>query len=122
MALRNRRTTGQLQGNTGQLTTGAQTYGQPAYGQSRAAGTAFATPMEARERQSNELLSVIAFGDIPGNSPSYLVVDDAGISTWLPLTDVQITDARIVPMTQERRGLLLDQIGQQLQQQQVVNG
>lgn len=109
------------QATTGQ--TAGQQLQQSTYGQARAAGTAFQTPMEARERQSNELLTVIAFGDIPGNSPSYLVVDDAGISTWLPLADVQITDARIVPMTQERRGLILDQIGQGQQlQQNVVNG
>lgn len=112
---------GATQGQTGQTRQRQQVSEQLGQYQQRSnGGTAFHTPILARERQSNEPLTLIAFGDIPGNSPSYLCVDDAGASTWLSLGDVQITDARVLPLTAERQGRILDQMNQQ--QQQVVNG
>lgn len=77
--------------------------------QTRAAGTAFLNPILAREKQSGELVTVIAFGDIPGHSPSYLCVDDAGASSWLSLIDVQITDPKVLPLTPELMARLQDQ-------------
>lgn len=89
---------------------------QTAASQARAAGTAFPQPILARERQSGEVVTVIAFGDIPGNSPSYLCVDDAGLSTWLALHDVQITDPRILPLTPQVMAQIQDTLQQNMGQ------
>jgi hypothetical protein len=90
---------------------------QTAASQARAAGTAFPQPILARERQSGELVTLIAFGDIPGNSPSYLCVDDAGVSNWLAINDVQITDPRVLPLTPQVMAQIQETLQQNLQQQ-----
>jgi hypothetical protein len=110
---------GQLRGRQSDLVdqTGGTRPLQTAASQARAAGTAFPHPILARDRQSGELVTVIAFGDIPGNSPSYLCVDDAGISTWLALNEVQITDPRILPLTPQVMAQIQDTLQQNMQQQ-----
>lgn len=43
-------------------------------------------PFEA-QHQGRKVL-VIATGDVEGQSPSYLVVDEQGESTWVPISEV----------------------------------
>ena len=88
---------------------------QTAASQARAAGTAFPQPILARERSSGELVTVIAFGNMPGHSPSYLCVDDAGIVPRLALDAVQITDPRILPLTPQVMAQIQDTLQQNLQ-------
>lgn len=41
----------------------------------------------------------IAYGDVQGNSPSYLVVDERGQSAWISFEDVTITDTNFLPLS-----------------------
>lgn len=87
-----------------------QQSGQDLQGQQQVAtqaGTAFLAPILARV--GNEAVTVIAFGDIPGHSPSYLCVDDAGESSWQSMTDVQIIDPKVLPLTAELMGRIQNQ-------------
>jgi hypothetical protein len=44
---------------------------------------------------------LIAFGDVEGNSPSYLTCDNEGRSKWASLDNVQIIDTNFLPMSAE---------------------
>ncbi len=43
----------------------------------------------------------IAYGDVEGNSPSYLCVNTDGSSTWESLNKVAITDTNFLPIAQD---------------------
>lgn len=57
----------------------------------------FPTPLHGSVK--GKPVRILAVGDIPGNSPSYLVVNDQGFSTWLPLTSVTIIDTACLPIS-----------------------
>lgn len=78
-------------------------------GLQQAAATALPTTIQAQV--GGEAVTLIAFGDIPGHSPSYLCVDDSGASNWVSMGDVQIVDARVLPLTPD----LMARIQSQLQ-------
>lgn len=40
----------------------------------------------------------VAFGDVEGNSPSYLIVDQEGHSSWQSLADIIVTDSNFLPL------------------------
>ena len=39
-----------------------------------------------------------AFGDVEGNSPSYLAIDSEGRSRWASFDDVKIVDTNYLPL------------------------
>lgn len=117
MALQRNQTTRQ-RNQTGQQMSGQSGQQQQYEQYPRAAGTAFPTPILSRDKQTGELINVIAFGDIPGHSPSLLCVDVAGDFTWLGLNEVRATDSRVLPLTPE----LLSQMQNTQNQQQTEQG
>lgn len=47
---------------------------------------------------NGEPVRCIAYGDVEGNSPSYLTIDSHGTSSWQSLSDVNITDTNFLPV------------------------
>jgi hypothetical protein len=41
---------------------------------------------------------VLAYGDIPGNSPSFLCVDGQGTASWYSMKDIQVIDPAALPL------------------------
>lgn len=78
------------------------------YGSLEVPATALPTTILARV--GNENVTLIAFGDIKGHSPSYLCIDDSGASNWVSMGEVQIIDARVLPLTPELMGRIQDQL------------
>jgi len=50
-----------------------------------------------------EPVRILQIGDMPGQSPVYLCVDEDGNSAPVKLADVQITDGAFLPLKQGRR-------------------
>lgn len=48
-----------------------------------------------------EPVRCIAYGDVEGNSPSYLTVDAKGQSQWQSMNEVFITDSNFLPISNE---------------------
>lgn len=59
--------------------------------------TQFHTPMHAS--LGSRPVRCIAYGDVQGNSPSYLVIDENGQSTWVSIADLTITDTNFLPLS-----------------------
>lgn len=50
-----------------------------------------------------EPVRILQIGDMPGQSPVYLCVDEDGNSAPVKLSEVQITDGAFLPLKQGRR-------------------
>lgn len=59
----------------------------------------FPKPIQAVTSQGPVCL--IATGDVPGHSPSYLTVNENGISRWMPFDEVHIIDTGYLPLSRE---------------------
>lgn len=44
---------------------------------------------------------ILATGDVPGNSPSYLTVNGQGQSEWVSYAEVTIIDTNCLPLSNE---------------------
>lgn len=99
---------GQQQQQSGSSQQRGQQSGQQSGTVQGTAATALPTAILARV--GNEAVNLIAFGDIPGHSPSYLCVDDAGVSNWVSMNEVQIIDAKVLPLTPDLMGRIQNQL------------
>lgn len=42
---------------------------------------------------------ILAYGDVAGKSPCFLVVDENGLASWESFNDVRITEPHCLPLT-----------------------
>ncbi len=90
------RSTRNRQGNQGNQQQGQQSQGYDGPG----VVTNIATFQHAiqGEMLDGQPVRIIATGNVPGFSPGYLVIDEEGESTWVPLAETQVTDPNFLPV------------------------
>lgn len=59
-------------------------------------------PTPIHGQVDGEPVRILQIGDMPGQSPVYLCVDEDGFSAPVKLNDVQITDGAFLPLKQPR--------------------
>jgi hypothetical protein len=62
----------------------------------------FTTPIHAiltNPQNEQQAVRLVATGDVPGHSPSYLCVDAEGQSSWESFTNVRIIDTNYLPVS-----------------------
>lgn len=58
-------------------------------------------PFEAQYQGQTVL--VISTGDMEGQSPTYLTIDQHGASKWVPIRDVTVTDMELLRSVKQRQ-------------------